>query len=530
MMMQFKPQEKLQTALAASELFAAWVDGRLNAPFLKPGHGDARVELEMALAPVEGHRGPTPLFGSSWVPGWAEDLAEDLPDAGDRAAFRENLGRLRDGAADVVVTGQQPGFLGGPLYTLYKIATAVELARLRTERGLPTVPVFWSGDDDDDLAEALSPVAWDPGPDQAVRATAVPLDGKRAPVIGRLSRQPWQEEAAAWLTSSAKSGGLAGELADLWSMARAEDWPLSRVNRRLVLRLFSGSGLVVVSGDDPGLHTVSHPLYETIRERGEALREAGHSRGRELVDMGWHAQINDRSLARPLFRIVDGRRVPQPSSELPADTAGIRPGVMLRSPVQDWLLRPAAVVVGPGELAYLRQLDAVYEVLGVPRPPLVPRLFAWAVPRDFPVQRLEDFRKAGRVDPAAGARLADRAAKEAGRLLATILTDEVGLTPDRAADLAAGRTRRWRKGVEAMLKDEMRRQAERAAPSRPGWVFPDGQRQERKLALGCAAAFWGGDFVATVRRAARAHLEMGATGDWREFTLEVPALGQEKVK
>jgi hypothetical protein len=530
MMMQFKPQEKLQTALPASELFAAWVAGRLNAPFLEPGHGDSRAELERALASGEGSSGPAPLFGSSWVPGWAEDLEKDLPEEGDRTTFRENLVRLRDGTADVVVTGQQPGFLGGPLYTLYKIATAVELAHWRTSKGLPTVPVFWSGDDDDDLAEALSPVAWDSDQDRPFRAPALPGDGQRNPVIGRLSRQPWQEQAASWLARSAGSGKLAAELAVLWSLARAEDWPLSRVNRRLVLRLFAGSGLMVVSGDDPGLHTVAKPLYEIVREKGEDLQEAGRSRGRELVDMGWHAQINDRSLARPLFRIVDGRRVPQTSAELPADTGEIRPGVMLRSPVQDWLLRPAAVVVGPGELAYLRQLDSVYGILGVARPPLVPRLFAWAVPPEFPVRRFEDFRKAGQVDPAAGARLADRAAHEAGRILTAILTEEVGLPPDRAADLAAGRTRRWRKGVEAMLNDEMRRQAERAAPSRPGWVFPAGQRQERKLALGCAASLWGEDFVATVRSAARAHLEMGATGDWREFTLEVPALGQGKVK
>ena len=61
-----------------------------------------------------------------------------------------------------MITGQQPGFLGGPLLTIYKIATAVALARRETAAGRPTVPVFWLGDDDDDLREALDPALWDP--------------------------------------------------------------------------------------------------------------------------------------------------------------------------------------------------------------------------------------------------------------------------------------------------------------------------------------------------------------------------------
>ena len=44
-----------------------------------------------------------------------------------------------------VVTGQQAGLFGGPLYTLHKAAAAiVNACRLEEETGVPVAPVFWA--------------------------------------------------------------------------------------------------------------------------------------------------------------------------------------------------------------------------------------------------------------------------------------------------------------------------------------------------------------------------------------------------
>src|SRR5271154_1671431 len=80
-----------------------------------------------------------------------------------------NLARLKQGAA-AVVTGQQVGLFGGPMFAIYKALTAVKLAEEATAAGVDAVPVFWLATSDHDLAEE-NHVAF-PGPDGALQTLA----------------------------------------------------------------------------------------------------------------------------------------------------------------------------------------------------------------------------------------------------------------------------------------------------------------------------------------------------------------------
>ena len=62
--------------------------------------------------------------------------------------------QLRDPKTVAVVTGQQAGLFGGPLFTLLKALTAIKLAeRVRTEHRVPAVAVFWIDSEDHDWDE-----------------------------------------------------------------------------------------------------------------------------------------------------------------------------------------------------------------------------------------------------------------------------------------------------------------------------------------------------------------------------------------
>ena len=54
----------------------------------------------------------------------------------------------------VVIGGQQAGLFGGPLYTVHKALTILQLSRrLEKQMGRPVIPVFWIASEDSDLAE-----------------------------------------------------------------------------------------------------------------------------------------------------------------------------------------------------------------------------------------------------------------------------------------------------------------------------------------------------------------------------------------
>src|ERR1700730_12657119 len=77
-----------------------------------------------------------------------------------------NIDRLRKGAA-AIVTGQQVGLFGGPMFAIYIALTAVKLAEEATAAGIDSVPVFWLATYDHDLAE-VNHVSF-PGKDGVLR-------------------------------------------------------------------------------------------------------------------------------------------------------------------------------------------------------------------------------------------------------------------------------------------------------------------------------------------------------------------------
>src|SRR5262245_13297591 len=107
---------------------------------------------------------PSFRAGDAWSAalGRRASIAPDLVTAvhaynatlGVQPALLARLKGLADGSVRSIVTGQQPGVLGGPLMSLYKAATAVAIAReIEKRHGRPCVPIFWLGTDDDDFAE-----------------------------------------------------------------------------------------------------------------------------------------------------------------------------------------------------------------------------------------------------------------------------------------------------------------------------------------------------------------------------------------
>src|SRR5262245_25283031 len=93
---------------------------------------------------------------------------------------------LSDPTSVAVVTGQQAGLFGGPLFTLLKALTAIQLAeRVRAEHHVPAVAVFWVDAEDHDWDEVKASRALDA--DQAPRTVGIgDLPGAHSGPVARV--------------------------------------------------------------------------------------------------------------------------------------------------------------------------------------------------------------------------------------------------------------------------------------------------------------------------------------------------------
>ncbi len=89
------------------------------------------------------------------------------------AAARSAAQRLADARTVAVLTGQQAGLFGGPVYTLLKAVTALKVAEtVSRDHGLPAVAIFWIEAEDHDWDEVRSCTVFDE--ELASRTVALP--------------------------------------------------------------------------------------------------------------------------------------------------------------------------------------------------------------------------------------------------------------------------------------------------------------------------------------------------------------------
>src|SRR5262249_42515716 len=97
--------------------------------------------------------------------------------------------QLADPRAVAIVTGQQAGLFGGPLYTLLKALPATQLTdQVARDFKVPAVPVFWIESEDHDWDEVRSCTVFDG--ELAPRTIALPArEGRRedAPPVASIT-------------------------------------------------------------------------------------------------------------------------------------------------------------------------------------------------------------------------------------------------------------------------------------------------------------------------------------------------------
>lgn len=350
-------------------------------------------------------RDPSALAGACREAAEAQQRRSEVVDAMRRqaAAFgvagvsAHLLDRLAQPDAAAVVTGQQLGLLGGPLYTAFKALTTIQLAdKLSADTGRPVVPVFWLEGEDHDFEEIASAGMID-GDDPLTVTYADPsTDGART-AIGRMQVGPGIAQVLEELERVLPATDFREPLLDLIRRAYAPGTSMLKAFVTMMEAILGPGRIAYISPDDAELKGLAAGLFR--REiTDHAASSAALKAGDAALEAQWHVQVRTEPTnlflhgdkRRTAIDAVDGgfrTRDGQALSEaelldmLDTDPGQFSPNVVLRPLMQDTLLPTAVYVAGPGEVAYFAQFKGLYAWAGLPMPIIYPRASATLLER-----------------------------------------------------------------------------------------------------------------------------------------------------
>ncbi len=325
-------------------------------------------------------------------------LGEEDDDFSGKSQMKRSIEKLREENSVVVITGQQPGVLTGPLYNIYKAVSAIKLAK-ETERslGIKAVPVFWLASEDHDVNEIdfinlrnsrgklkrfnlfqqnyNSPI----GSLEINKAGERLLDNIELYYNNCQDLDPCFEK---WL--------------DFYRASLRNSNNLTSWTARIMMKLLSKYGLLVIDPMLTDFRALSKDLfikavesknkvYEEVKDKGESLEKLGYETPLSLPEnhSGLFFTTDDNVRKSILYdskegryKTINGEHVFDELSlknMIEEEYTRFSPNVSLRPVVQDYIFPTLAYVAGPGEVSYFSQLEGVYKSFDVKMPVIYPR-------------------------------------------------------------------------------------------------------------------------------------------------------------
>ncbi len=375
-----------ENALLTADCFPITVAPGLHRLFLDYCAGDAAVSRFYASLPPDASWQARPPLPGHWSE-LVDLLAEQNP-ASQGSPTAGSLQSLRQGAG-AVVTGQQVGLFGGPLFTPFKAATAIARARQATAAGRPHAPIFWLASEDHDFAEInhvvfpaareLKKLTYEDTTTAARPVGGIVLDERITPLIDQAWELLGSSDAMDALVTAYKPGRTFAE-----------------AFQEFYAKAFAAQGLLVIDAGGRAVHRMGAPVLRAGIERADEFHAALLERNRELEAAGYHVQVAVGAESSLLF-LIDAKsgarlalkRIPPTAAEpqglwqagrqsfsttellgiLDAEPERISPSALLRPVFQDYLLGTSLIIGGPAEIAYFAQSAVLFDrILGLVTP------------------------------------------------------------------------------------------------------------------------------------------------------------------
>ncbi len=324
----------------------------------------------------------------------ANIISSQYKDFNPSAKTLKNIALLKNKETIVVVTGQQLGILGGPLYTVYKIITTVKLCAHLSERydNYSFVPVFWMEGDDHDFEEVCSisvlndnneliKISYNDGAteEEQNRGSVGSLNFKE-------SIHQFLDEFEPQLRNTEFKSSIIQNLKAFYNSKKT----FKDSFKDLLFWLFDEYGLIIF---DPQHHEIKNLLKPVFKKEISNFRN--HTEKLVYTSAGleetYHAQVKIRPI-NLFYNYDEGRYIVEPvenefrlkgkrkkfsfeelNNLIDTEPEKFSPNVLLRPICQDFLFPTGFYVGGPSEVAYFGQILPLYEFYNIDPPIIYPR-------------------------------------------------------------------------------------------------------------------------------------------------------------
>ena len=292
-----------------------------------------------------------------------------------------------------IVTGQQLGILGGPLYTFYKIITIIKLSNFLNERydDFNFVPVFWLAGDDHDFNEVRAISVIDKDNNIKTVGYKEEIDPEEAKLsIGKIKFDETIEEFFSTLNDSLRDTEFKQPLLEELKNYYKTDETFTTAFQKLIHSVFDEYGLVILNPQERDVKELLKPIFKKeitdFREHTEKLVHLSA----ELEEI-YHAQVKVKPV-NLFFSTEDGRYSIEPVENeyklkrkrksfkqeelldlVETEPERFSPNVLLRPICQDYILPTAFYIGGPSEVAYFAQATLLYDFYKIQTPIIYPR-------------------------------------------------------------------------------------------------------------------------------------------------------------
>lgn len=311
-----------------------------------------------------------------------------------------NIAQLDSSKTIAVITGQQLGLFGGPLYTIYKTITAIKFCK-KLKEDYPEfnfVPIFWLEGDDHDYDEVrtisvlnneniLTDISYNDGLDEETNRGS----------IGKLKFNENINLVFDELQKTLRETEFKASLIDFLKTIYSPGKTFLESFSELLFNLFDQHGLIIFDPIDDEVKKLLTPIFRkaitdfqyhstALVERSAELEEVYHAQVKVKAINLFYLDEKERLLIEPTetgeLRLKGKRKkfsFEEILNQIENTPEKFSPNVLLRPICQDFLFSTGFYIAGPGEISYFAQVNPLYEFFSIEEPYIYPRASATIV-------------------------------------------------------------------------------------------------------------------------------------------------------